>query len=251
MRCVTAWLLALFAIAPLRAGEQKQEAPKIVLQTPLMLTPGATATFKWRGMKLATAREVRIEGANVPVKVVLKEKKTAEALKGFEAKDAGDSIVVAEITAPAALAIGHVRVAIVTADGTATADMRVASVADSIEEKEPNTGFRDAQRIEMGQTIRGGINADQDVDTFQFAGHAGQKVRASVLAARAGSLLDGVLTLYDERGHILSSNDDAEGRDPVLAATLPADGKYFLVLIDAHDRGSEFHRYELALEEAK
>jgi hypothetical protein len=203
-------------------------------------------------MKLLTAKEVRIEGANVPVKIELKEKKAAEAPpKGLEVKDVGDSIVTAEITAPATLALGHVSVTIVTADGTATGEIRVASAAGMIEEKEPNNGFRDAQRIELGQTIRGGINADLDVDTFQFAGHAGQKVRASVLAARAGSMLDGVLTLYDERGHILFTNDDAESRDPVLAVTLPADGKYFLVLTDAHDRGGEFHRYELTFEEAK
>ena len=241
----------LFAMAPLCAREQKQEPPQIFFQSPLALTPGATFTFKFRGMKLLTAKEVRIDGANVLVKVELKDKKTAEAPKGLEAKEVGDSIVSTEITAPATLALGRVRVTIVTADGSATAEMRVAPAVGTIEEKEPNNGFRDAQRIEFGQTIRGGINADQDVDTFQFSGHAGQKVRASVLAARAGSMLDGVLTLYDERGHILFTNDDAEGRDPVLAATLPADGKYFLALTDAHDRGGEFHRYELTFEEAK
>ena len=58
-----------------------------------------------------------------------------------------------------------------------------------------------------------------------------------------------MLTLYDEAEHILGSSADTDGTtDAALQARLPADGKYFLSLIDAHDKGGPTHAYLLGLE---
>lgn len=240
-----------FLPANLAAQEKKKDEPRMIAHTPIALAPGSTITLKVRGAKLSNASEIRVEGGSVPVKVQLKEKKTTEVPNGLDAKDVGDSLVVAEVIAPPNLSPGLLRVSIVCPEGTATGEMRVVAVAGQVDEKEPNNGFREAQQIECGQSVRGGIKEDKDVDTFQFEGRAGQKIVADVLARRAGSLLDGVLTLYDGRGRIVASNDDATGRDPRLALTLPADGKYFLTVTDAQDRGGEWHRYEVTLREAK
>jgi len=244
-------LPAVLAAGPMAAQVKKPDGPRIIANTPLALFPGATTVLKLRGAKLNNATEVSIEGANVPVKVRLTEKKTVEFPNGLDAKDVGDSMVIAEIIAPADLAPGLLRLSIVSPEGRASVELRVVAAAGWTDEKEPNNGFRDAQPIACGQTIRGGIKEDKDVDTFQFAGRAGQRISASIVAARAGSLLDGVLTLFDEHGSILATNDDAEGRDPRLTFALPANGKYFLTVTDANDRGGEWHRYELTLEEAK
>jgi hypothetical protein len=244
-------LIVLLAGGFVSAQEKPKDGPRAITHTPLALTPGTTITLKVRGMKLNAAGEVRVEGGNVPVKVQLKEKKTAEVPNGLDAKDVGDSVVVAEISAPADLSPGLLRVSIVCPEGTASGELRVVAASGQIDEKEPNNGFREAQRIECGRTVRGGIKEDKDVDTFQFEGRAGQRIVADVLARRAGSLLDGVLTVYDARGRFLASNDDGAGRDPQLAFALPADGKYFLTVTDAQDRGGEWHGYELTIEEAK
>ena len=50
----------------------------------------------------------------------------------------------------------------------------------------------------------------------------------------------------DERLSLLAGDDDsAGGRDPRLQLRLPADGKYFLIVQDAHDTGGEMHPYHL------
>jgi hypothetical protein len=68
-----------------------------------------------------------------------------------------------------------------------------------------------------------------------------------VLASRHGAPLDAILTLYDANGIQIGSNDDfdKEHRDPRIELTLPADGRYYLSLIDAHDTGSNLHIYRL------
>jgi hypothetical protein len=92
------------------------------------------------------------------------------------------------------------------------------------------------------------IQVPSDVDVYQFRGRVGQKVRIEVLAARAGSLLDSTITLYDSRGHVLFSNDDSElGSDSLLVETLPSDGTYYLSLTDANESGSVVHGYELTV----
>jgi hypothetical protein len=83
---------------------------------------------------------------------------------------------------------------------------------------------------------------------FRFRGAAGQQIAAEIFARRAGSLLDSVLTLYDSRGALLITNDDADkNADSRLTTTVPADGDYLLSVQDAHDRGSPWHAYELSL----
>jgi hypothetical protein len=86
------------------------------------------------------------------------------------------------------------------------------------------------------------------VDVVQFDGRAGQRITAEVTAARHGSPLDAILTLYDSDGRTLATNDDSEaGTDSMLRATLPADGACFLSLMDAHDRGGPAHVYLLVV----
>jgi hypothetical protein len=84
------------------------------------------------------------------------------------------------------------------------------------------------------------------VDVFRVEGKAGDRLVFEVQARRFGSPLEAMLTLYDADGHIMAT---AEGmgaqRDPVLKASLPRDGKYFLALIDAHDQGGPIWVYRL------
>ncbi len=115
-------------------------------------------------------------------------------------------------------------------------------------EKEPNDGFRQAQSVTLPVVVEGAIERPRDVDVFQFEGRAGQKVQFEVLAARHGSPLDSILTLYNAAGEQLAVNDDFEGSvDSRLEVVLPADGKYHVVLMDAHDSGSPIHVYRLLL----
>jgi len=98
-------------------------------------------------------------------------------------------------------------------------------------------------------SAEGTIDRPRDVDVFRFAGKKGQKLSAEVLAHRYGSPLDAMLTLYNATFQQVAFNDDLapDTRDARLAVVLPADGEYYLALIDAHDAGSAAHVYRLVV----
>ena len=90
------------------------------------------------------------------------------------------------------------------------------------------------------------------MDVFRFEGKEGAGIVAEIAADRYNSLLDAILTLYDQAGHIISSNDDTDaGNDPTLQARLPGDGTYYLSVIDANDKGGQASVYNLWLKLAK
>ena len=124
------------------------------------------------------------------------------------------------------------------------------SAAAAVEEKEPNNGFREAQKLEPGKSVRGGIQGEKDVDVFEFPAKAGQKLTVTVTGGSA-LVMDAALTCYDARGQFLAASDDAEARDPALTLTAVADGPIFLCVSDAHDKGGEWHSYLLTVAATK
>lgn len=235
------------------AQKEKAETPRITALAPLHVSPGSEVTLKIRGVKLSAATEVRFPGARIAPAVELKEKKSADVPQGFDAKLVGDTQVEAKLTVPAELPNGVLQVRVVTPGGdTPPRELRVIGRAACADEKEPNNGFREAQPLEPGKPVRGVVEKDKDVDVYQFAGRAGQRIAVEVFAARGASLLDPALTLFDTRGNILATCDDSgETRDAQCTAQLPSDGPVFIVLQDAHDRGGAWHGYELRVKEAK
>ena len=94
--------------------------------------------------------------------------------------------------------------------------------------------------------MTGRIDADKDVDVFRIEGHAGKPLEIRIIAAAAGSLLDPVLSLFDNDGHLLATDDDADGgRDARLNVTPKSDGPLCLVVSDAHDRGGSWYEYRI------
>jgi len=157
--------------------------------------------------------------------------------------------VTAEIFLPADFKGDEAAFTVETPDGkSAPAKLAVLRPSAFTEEAEDNGAFAKPQLLSLPANVRGRIQAAQDVDVFAFEGKAGQRVTAEILAARLGSPLDATLTLWNASNTLLASADDSPAdRDPRLAFTLPADGRYFLVVQDAHDFGSAAHGYLLRL----
>jgi hypothetical protein len=241
--------MGLGAVLPLLllAQEKKPEpkaGPRVLVAVPLGVAPGSTQRLTLRGLKLDAATDVRLPGSKGTVKLIRKGKASVPNMQKPE--KVGDTEVVVEITLPADTAEGSLALEVVTPGGnTAAHTLLVARNVTS--EKEPNDGYRKAQPLTLPALVDGEIDNAQDVDVFRFEGKAGQKIIAEVLAARHGSALDGLLTLVDDRGAILASNDDAVGLDPKIEFTLPRDGVYYLTLIDAHDQGGPAHVYRLSV----
>jgi hypothetical protein len=230
--------------ADARQKEPPKDQPKALVALPLGVTAGAPARLTVRGLKLDAATAVKAVEPNVTSKLLSKGR--AAVPNQQEPARVGDTQAEVEIAVPADHPGDAVSLVFVTPAGETAPLKVVVDKAAALAEKEPNNGFAQAQPLAVGQTVQGAVNGPLDVDVFRVEGKAGQKVTFEVFAARLGSPLDSVLTLYDAAGHVLAVNDDiADSTDSRLDVTLPKDGVYYLVLIDAHDQGGPAHVYRL------
>lgn len=124
------------------------------------------------------------------------------------------------------------------------------------DEKEPNDGTKDAQRITLPRIVNGRVGRPGDEDAFQFEGRAGDMVVAEVYARRLDSPLDSLLRLSDAAGRVVAWNDDHEDKemglethhaDSYLSARLPRDGTYCVRLSDAQHHGGREYCYRLRI----
>jgi hypothetical protein len=123
-------------------------------------------------------------------------------------------------------------------------------------EKESNNTPSNAQKVTLPVIVNGRISEPNDVDVFQFTGHAGDKIVAEVYARRLDSPLDSALRLTGAKGQQLAFNDDHEDKasglnthhaDSFLMTTLPADGTYCVHLNDVQHQGGAAYSYRLRL----
>ena len=231
------------------ADEPRKEPAGITAVEPAALVSGGTATLKIRGFKLKDASELRFPKAP-GVKAEIKEKKDAAQPNGLENKVVGESQILAELTLPADVPAGPLEYVIVTPAGEVSGKIAVLAAAIAVDEKEPNNGFLETHKLETGKSIRGSIQGEKDVDVYEFTAKAGQKLTVTVTGGST-LLMDAALNCYDARGQFLAASDDGGTRDPVLTLTVPADGRVFLCVSDAHDKGGEWHSYLLTVEETK
>jgi hypothetical protein len=247
--------LALFLVltvsgAPAQKKKpEKKVPPRVTLVHPLGAKPGATTRVTIRGLQLDAATEIRFPESRASAKIVSKGK---APVPDKNPEKVGDTQIVAEVTLPEKIPSGTVSFVVVTPAGeTAPHPLLVENSLPVVSEKEPNDGFRQAQAIQVPQLVEGIIDRAKDVDVFRFEGKAGQKLIFEVQAARYGSPLDAILTLYDANAQQVASKDADLGTDPILEVTLPKTGTFYLSLIDAHDQGGPLHVYRLTVRVGK
>jgi hypothetical protein len=94
----------------------------------------------------------------------------------------------------------------------------------------------------------GVLSARGETDSFAFEGTKGQTVVVDAAAKRIGSKAELSLTLTDASGRLVAGNIDFEGEsDPMIVATLPADGRYLLGVTDLQLGASAEHYYRLSV----
>ncbi len=243
------WLLAPSVAQDKKAD--KKETPKVVVVAPLGVPAGVKTKVSIRGLKLDAATEVRFFEPKVAAAIIKKEK--VPVPNNQDPNRIGDSLLQVELTLPPEITMPDLSFIVVTPAGESPPHkLLVNGEPAPIAEKEPNNGFRQAQAIQIPQVIDGTVGSPQDVDVFRIEGQEGQKLVVEVLAARFGSPLDSILTLYDASGRILAVNDDHNGSaDSRLEVTLPKTGAYFISLVDAHDQGGPQYVYRLVVDVAK
>jgi hypothetical protein len=245
-------VLALMAAPVCHAQDKdktkdKKPDPAVLIAVPLAATPGQTVKLTLRGHRLDQSKEVKLSEGVGAAKILNKGK--SEPPDKLPPEKFGDTHVEIELKLGDKLP-GKVKLTVVTGAGeTKPYALLVERELTITPEKEGNDGFREAQPVKLPCVVDGKIERQRDVDVFRLEGKAGQKVVAKVFAARHGSALDGMLTLYTAQGNQVAAGDDQkDSLDPRLATVLPADGVYYLALIDAHDTGGALHMYRLRLE---
>lgn len=262
-------LISALARAEEKKPEPKKEVSKIVVVAPLAIAAGSTATVRVYGTRLADATELKFPDSRQAVTAAIKSKGKVDTPKGAEVPDEGDTRLDVELTVPADLPPGVMNIVAVTPQGTTEPHaVLVVNAASLAEEKEPNGGLRQAQELTAGKVLRGRIESAEDVDVFAIKVKSGQSIVAEVDAAKLGSPMDPLLTLYDAQAHVLAVNDDTPAapaptkpvadaadvkplapadRDAHLRFRCPADGTYYLSVVDANGRGGAAHVYLLRL----
>lgn len=239
--------------SPARADDKKKKpdekpTPQVTVALPLGLAAGSTAKIVIRGLKLDQASEVQFQMKDHPAKAKILSKGKAALPEKVDAKRAGDTQVEVEVTVPPETPAGEASFIVVTPDGKSPPHALLIAAQGAQQADKKAGGFRDAQPLALGQVVDGVIEHPRQVHVYRIDGQAGQKLVAEVTAARQGSLLDSLLTLYDAQGNIVATNDDFAGSpDSRLEAKLPAAGPYYLSLIDAFDLGSPLHVFRLAV----
>lgn len=231
------------------AAEDKKEPPAVKVVTPLGIPPGSATPIVIRGLRLGDATEVRFLDLKTAPVITIKSKGAMKAPDKVPPEKVGDSQIEMELTLPPDLTPGLIRFVVISPLGQSEPHpFVVLDPKTTIAEKEPNDGYLTAQEITVGQTVTGALLPGQNVDVYRFTGKAGQKVQIETQAARFGSVLDPFLLLHNSEGQLLAEIDDGpDGVDPILETVLPADGTYYLSLLDANDKDSPVHVYLLTV----
>ena len=124
-----------------------------------------------------------------------------------------------------------------------------------VAEVEPNDTPRQATRFTVPGGVNGRIQAKRDLDHFVFKATKGKAVRLEVFARRFGTVLrsrlDAVMDVMTPAGAVLASNDDANGKDPMLTFAPPADGDYVVRIRDLNNKGGDGFVYYLEADFAR
>jgi WD40 repeat protein len=231
-------ILAVFAafLADDKPTAKKQPPPKPELTSlaPRGAQRGVATKVTLRGKHLAGATEIKFNHPQLYGRLL-------------SAPKQADSLEI-EVLPAADLPRGAYEVSVVTPGGITGVLKLFVDDLVQIDEAEPNNTADSASASPLPASFWGTISVKGDIDHYAFEARAGQTIVFDVHAAVAGSKLDAVLTLLDAEGRALdSSNDFAGERDPLLAYTIPADGRCTVRVGDLLLNGSAEHFYRLSV----
>jgi hypothetical protein len=240
-------LIVVPFVAVQKKAPDKKDQPRILYAAPLVAVPGEKQKLALRGKRLDTVKEVKVAGADGAKVKVLGGKKTP-AGNNQPGERLGETEVEIELELPKDAKPGVTLTAVSPGGESAAYTLLIPDNTPAVKEKEPNDGFDAAQTIPFPAAVTATIGNEKDTDVFKFEGKKGTKVRIEVQAARFGSPVDALLTLYDgERAIVAQADDTAGSPDPVITATLPRDGTYYITVLDAHDLGGPQFGYRLVV----
>ncbi len=126
--------------------------------------------------------------------------------------------------------LGYYDARLVNKNGVSNPRRFVVGDLNEVAEKEPNNDVEQAQKIDIGATVTGGIAAATDVDYYSFPGKKGQRVLITCLTASIDSKLDPELSVISPTGRQIAYFRPQPQQDGFIDVTLPDDGDYLIRL---------------------
>jgi hypothetical protein len=127
-------------------------------------------------------------------------------------------------------------------------------------EREPNDTAATAQEIVLPTVVCGRFDKPGDADWYTFTAKAGEPIQIEVLCERLGLPGDPFVLVTDARGNEVASMDDhginfdslaQNNRDPLGSFSVPATGKYRLLVQDRYRQGGARFVYALSIGKPK
>ena len=238
LRVFTHVLLALLIVRHVAVAEDGAPSvvPQLVKCEPARIPRGVATTVLLVGQHLDGFEKVVFETDGIVAKADGSRESTPKSLW-------------VEVTAQKDVPAGRYDLRVVTAAGKSGKIPIVVDDLEAVSELEPNDHTaRSTHASRLPVLFLGAVKTKGDTDCFSFEVSAGQTIVLDLAAARFGSKIDAVLTLVGEGGELLSSVNDFDGdRDPFIAFTAPADGRYTAQVTDHALGASPDHFYQLAV----
>ena len=156
-----------------------------------------------------------------------------------------DSKARVKLTAAPDAPLGVRELRLVTPTGVTAPLVVTVGAFPVVADKEPNNAPEQAQPVALPAAIGGRIDTGGDADCFKFDAKKGQHLLFDVYAARLGSPLEPVVTVYDATGKELPHAEEFHGGDPMAVFDAPADGSYVLQIRDLQYRGGGDYGYRV------
>ena len=135
-------------------------------------------------------------------------------------------------------------------DGPSPLPLRVSEFENFIRPEDArNFALKDALKVPTPIAINGRLGSGQKFHFYKFDAKKHRKIAVDVFAKRIGSPLDPIIAVFDPKNKSLIASDDAAVKpDSYLVFNPPADGTYYLRLMDYLNRGGVdmIYRVEIA-----
>lgn len=163
----------------------------------------------------------------------------------LKAKD--DNNVTAKLTIAPDARLGEYSLRVRTAGGVTILRSFFVGQFPTVEEKEPNNNFDQAQKVELNQTVAG-VSKSEDEDFYLVSLKKGQRISVEVEGMRLGrTLFDTYVAILDPKRFELAASDDTAllRADSFVSAIAPEDGDYRVVVREAAYEGNDASQYRL------
>lgn len=237
---VSALLFSPCVFAATKKPAKKAAAPKV--------PPGKPEIFQLepRGIQRGVTSKIKLIGTNLIGLTNLK--LYNDKLKGKILNDPQPTTneIWISITAATNLARGPYEVSI---KNTNSESSRLKLYVDDLPQAYESNFKKTAvpALLKSPVSVWGVLDPPGDRDDLFFEARAGESLVFDLAALSIGSKANAMLTLFDENGALLASNNGFDGGDPLLNFRIPVTGRYRIRIAERTDAGSKDYFYRLSI----